>query len=140
MSIWPTQPIWNAANVTLDKQPGSMPNVADTLSNYLQLLTVERVTKTVINFNVVETTAPQSFQGVIAPFPSQELKMKPINQRAWSWKKIFAYPSITLIPDDVVKDQQGVQYRVMKRDDFTQYGYISYDCVQDYSGSGPTTE
>lgn len=137
MAIWPTRPIHNAADVTLDKQPGTLPNVADTLANFFQLLTVRQVTKTVVNFQLSETATTVQFQGALMPFPAQQLRMKPEGQRAWKWKKIFTWPSVTLNPDDIVLTQDGTQYRVMNKSDFKEYGYDEYDCTEDYTGSSP---
>lgn len=134
-SLWPVQPVWNAKDVSLAQGPGTVPNMADTIMNWFQLLTFDRVTKTVdATFTVTETTTPVQFQGVVVPFTPQQLRMKPEGQRLWKWSAIYALPSIPLQPDDVLVDQRGVGYRVMAKTDYTSYGYVLYECVDDYTG------
>ena len=139
MAIWPVQPIFNANAVTLDKIPGTLPVVSDVIANWFQLLTFEHITKTTINFQVVETTTPMQFQGVVQPFTAQQLSIKPEGERSWKWYTIHAWPALSLVPDDVLVDQSGTQYRIMEKFDFKEYGYVLYHAVQDYSGSGPIT-
>lgn len=138
MPIWPTQPISNAADLTLDQQPGTLPDMSGTVAGWFQNCYFEQVTK-VVNENAVveETTTPVQFQGVVQPLSPKQLSMKPEGQRAWTWLKVHAWPQLKLVPDDVVR-YQGVQYRVMAQTDYTSYGYVEYDLAQDYTGSGPT--
>lgn len=139
MAIWPVKPVQNAKDTTLDKNPGTLPNMFETLQNFFSLLTFDRVTKSVVNFNLVEVTTPMQFQGLLTPFSARQLKMMPEGQRSWKWYKIVAWPTLSLENDDVLIDQSGVQYRIMRQNDYTMYGYLEYDAVQDFTGSGPET-
>lgn len=134
--IWPTQPIHNAKDVGLGENPGTLPNMSSDLANWFQLITMEKITKTLSNFVIVETTTPVLFQGVVQPFNSRQLMMKPEGQRAWKWKNILSWPGVPLAPDDVVL-YEGIQYRVMATIDWKQYGFREYHIQSDYIGSGP---
>jgi hypothetical protein len=134
--IWPVQPVWNANEVPLSSNPGTLPNVADTVANWFQLLVFEKIVKTVVNFQVVETTTPVQFQGVVITDPKRSLVMNTNGQRMWKVKSLFCWPSVLLAPDDVVK-YENVQYRVMAGADYKQYGLFEYWLTQDYTGSGP---
>jgi hypothetical protein len=135
-SIWAVQPLFNASSVPLDQTPGTLPNMADTVAGWFQLCYFEQVVKTIVNFQVVETTTPLQFQGVITPASPRQLAMRPEGQRKWKWLDVHAWPTLQLSPDDVVV-YQGLQYRVWSKLDFTQYGYVKYSLVNDYTGSGP---
>lgn len=138
-SIWPVSPIFNAGSVPLSKQPGTLPNMADTIMGWFQLLTFEKVTKTVdATFQVVETTTPIAFQGVVMRLTAQQLRMKPEGQRSWQWNQIYALPVVSLKPDDVLITQDGLHYRVMEKLDYSQYGYISYHVIEDFNPPTPT--
>jgi hypothetical protein len=113
--------------------------MADTIMNWFQLLTFEQVVKSVVNFQVIETTVPLKFEGVKQALPAQKLWMKPEGQRLWKWYTIHALPTIQLKPDDVIIDQSGMQFRVMERFDFKEYGMVELHIIEDYTGSGPTT-
>lgn len=134
--IWPVQPLHNAADVPLSDNPGTLPNLSDALSNWFQPLYFEKVVKQVANFVLAESTIPMQFQGIVIPEP-RNLVMASNGQRYWSSKRLFCWPGVELVPDDVVVYEQ-IQYRVLSRQNYRQYGYIEYVLVQDYTGSGPT--
>ena len=129
-------PVVSANSVLLTQNPGTLPDMNDSIKEWFQPMTFEVLTKTVVNFQVVETPSTTSFQGIWQPFSPKELKILPQGERDWSWFKLHADPSLALNPDDVVQ-YQSVQYRVMSKLDYTNYGFIEYSLVQDYTGSGP---
>lgn len=138
MAIWPVQPLTNAADKTLDQTAGTVPNVSGAVAGWFQLCRFEQIVKTVVNFVLVETTIPLLFQGVIQPYTPQQLRILPEGQRLWKWYKVHAWPVLALVPDDIIVDQKGIRYRVMDKNDYSQYGFLEYSIVEDYNGSGPT--
>lgn len=134
--IWPVGPLHNAKDVPLSSNPGTLPNMADSVANWFQLLVFEKVIKSIVNFQVVETTTPINFQGFVETNPKRTLVMATNGQRLWKVKTLFCWPTVQLAPDDVVI-YEGVQYRIGATIDFKQYGYISYEILQDYVGAGP---
>lgn len=128
--------IVNAKDTLLTQNPGTLPNMSDALFSYFQPMVFTTIVKTVVNFNVVETPTDVNFLGVWQPFSAQQLAMKPIGQRAWSWFMLHASPGLVLVPDEVV-NYLGVQYRVMDQSDYRAYGYVEYHLTDDYTGSGP---
>jgi len=134
--IWPTQPIWNASDVPLSSNPGTLPNLSNSICNWFQLIVMEQLVKTIVNFQVVETTTPLMFQGIVQTFTPRQLMMKPEGQRAWKWKSVICWPSVILKPDDVLL-YEGLQYRVMATFDWKQMGFIEYHIQSDYVDSGP---
>lgn len=128
--------ISNASAILLTQNPGTLPNVGDALLNWFQPMVFTTIVKTIVNFQVVETETNVNFQGVWQPFTAQQLQMKPEGQRAWKWFSVHADPSLSLTTDEVIT-YQSTQYRVKGKTDYTGYGYIYYELVQDYTGSGP---
>ncbi len=129
--------IRNAADIPLNEQAqGTVPNVNAAMTNWFQPMTFGVVTKEVTGFQVKETMTEVSFMGVIQPLGPRRLMLKPEGQRAWTWHQLHADPSLKLKVDAVVV-YLDKQCRVMARRDYTQYGYIEYELVQDYTGSGP---
>lgn len=129
-------PISNAKNRPINVQTGTVPNVGGALRNWFQPMTFTVVTKTNVAFQLVESAVEISFQGVIQPLTGRRLEIKPEGQRAWNWSWLHADPSLSLDVDDVVT-YLGVQTRIMSRKDYTIYGYVEYEIVQDWTGSGP---
>lgn len=129
--------IKNAADTPLNQQgQGTIPNVESALANWMQPIVFGIVTKTVNGFEVVETMTELSFMGVIQPLAPKRLAMKPEGQRQWTWIQLHAQPDVVLEPDSVVI-YLGKQTRIMARTNYTNYGYVEYELVQDYTGAGP---
>jgi len=124
-------PIVNANTVPLSSNPGTLPNMGETIMGWFQNLTFSVITKTIVNMVVQETYTPVSFLGVIEALSPQLLAIKPEGQRQWTWYTVWALPNLVLKPDDIFT-YLTVTYRVMKRNDFTQYGYVQYEIVENY--------
>lgn len=131
--------IGNAKNITLNQQAGTVPNVGGAMLNWFQPMIFMRVVKTNVGYQVVEDGVNYSFRGVIQPFTDRQLVLKPEGQRAWTWLWLHSDPSLTLDVDEVVS-YLGVQTRVMARKDYSLYGYVEYQLVQDWTDSGPQVE
>jgi hypothetical protein len=128
--------IQNGKDTLLNQKQGSVPNMSDTLDGWMQPMSFERLTKTVINFVVQEVSEVITTEGVIQPFKDEMLQMKSEGQRDWKWWKLHTKPTAELKVDDVIV-YLGAQYRVMHKKDFKLYGYFEYDMIEDYTGSGP---
>lgn len=131
-----TSTIQNGKNNPLNVQTGTIPDVSGALKDWFQPMEFIRVTKMVVEFQAVEIADPINFRGVIQPLTDRRLILKPEGQRAWTWLWLHADPVLTLQVDEVVS-YLGVKTRVMSRKDYTIYGYVSYELVQDWTGSGP---
>lgn len=70
-------------------------------------------------------------QGVIQTLNPQQLATKPEGERAWKWRKLHTLPEPKLNVDDIVKIGK-TKYRVMDKEDNSQYGVVSYDLQEDY--------
>lgn len=134
----PNWTIANGCNVPLTHKQGTVPDVSGALKDWFQAMVFTRVVKTVVGFQAVETPTDINFQGVMQPFTDRQLLLRPEGERGWSWFTLFADPVLTLQIDEIVT-WLGKQTRVMSRKDFGLEGYVSYNLVQDWTGSGPPT-
>ena len=108
-----------------------VPNMRTTLNNWFQALALGKVIKQQVDHDIQESVVPIATRGMIQPLSAQQLALKPDGQRTWIWQMLHATIDLVLIPDDVVVIK-GLRYRVMSKDDNTQYGYVEYHLVQDY--------
>lgn len=131
--------IQNGKNIPLNYKQGTVPNMGEAITDWFQNLSFVQVVKTVVGFEVVETPTTTNFFGVFMPATPRELKMIPEGQRAWTLIRLFAQPVLTLQVDDVVIFPQlnNKQTRVMTREDYGLYSYVTYILCQDWVGSGP---
>lgn len=123
----------------INVQTGTVPNLSGGLKDWFQPMEFGIVTKVVSGFQVTETMEVIQFRGVIQPLSAQRLFLKPEGQRAWTWLLLHAEVELKLEVDQVVT-YLGVQTRIMARKDYTIYGYVEYELVQDWTGAGPTVE
>lgn len=127
----------NGKNTPLNEQAGTVPDVSGAMRDYFQPMVFTPVTKQTEAFQAVETPGPIDFRGVIQPLSARALALKPEGQRSWTWLMLHSDPSLKLDTDDVVV-YLGVQTRVMGRKDYSLYGYMYYELVQDWEGAGPS--
>ena len=97
-------------------------------------MTFDLITKTITDYNLTETATTISTKGVRQPFSAQQLSIKPEGQRAWKWEILHCLPNVKLNPDDIVVFN-GVRYRVMEKLDYSEYGYLEYHIIQDYTAA-----
>lgn len=124
--------IANAANVPLNSNPGTLPNVQSAMRNWFQVVTFIRLVKTVVNFVNVQEEIPDSFTGVLQPMTAEQLQVKPEGQRSWKWWTVHAYPDLTLVNGELIVIK-GTQFKVMDRWGWSEYGYVEYHLVEDYT-------
>lgn len=126
-------PLLNACNLTLPENTGGLPSVASAIMSLLQPVVVTIVTQQMINgyyktiSNVVKT------QASIQPLP-QNLEPKMEGERNWRWSLIHILPVIDLQNNNFIT-LFGVQYKVMKQENWTQYGYRSYFVVEAFQNA-----
>lgn len=135
--------IGNAANIPLNLQQGTIPNMGSALLDWFQKITFGQITKETIGFQLVETVVDIEFWGIIQPLSGRQLAIKPEGERSWNWISLItqAAPSnaITSLNVDDVVIWNGRQTRVMAKKNYALYGFIEMDLVQDWAGSGPPT-
>jgi len=124
--------MWNAKDIPLNQNSGTVPNVSVAMQNWFQAMIFSIITKTVVNYKVVETKVDMNFRGVWQNLSPQQLQLKPEGQRAWRWYQVHAEISLQLYPDQVI-NYLGKDYRVMARIDQALYGYLEYHLVEDYT-------
>ena len=109
----------------------SFPNLSNAVNAWAQPLKFFLVGKDQRDFMTEEVLYPKIAYGVRQPMKAQQLMMKPEGQRAWKWETIHSRPDLVLNIDDIVVFNE-VRYRVMAKKDYSEYGYLEYEIMQDY--------
>lgn len=120
----------------LNKKFVAVPNMAETLNEWLMPMVFSIITKKIKLFKVKEVPVLYNFLGVWQPLTSSQLMLKPEGQRSWNWFMLNATIQLPLKNDDVVSYNEK-QYRVKGNTDYNEYGYYYYELVEDWVGSGP---
>lgn len=114
----------------------AVPGACGAVASFLQPLTAKTVTKSTVNYRIVETPTMVNFLGNLQPFTERQLLIKPEGQRAWSWYTLFTDTTLALSLDDVIVIG-AVQYRVKSLKDWSAAGYFEYQVIEDWTGAGP---
>jgi hypothetical protein len=109
----------------------TVPDVGAALRAWFQKITLFKVTKQFIDFEVVESRIPFTTSGVIQPLSGTSLEMKPEGQRAWDWLELHCENGLILTVDEVV-EYRGRKYRIMNKKGYSAYGFTYYEMVNDY--------
>jgi hypothetical protein len=126
--------ISNAKDMKLSETQSALPDVAAAVQEILQPLRIIVYQKQQINGYTQEIPREFSTRASIQPLTPQQIKMLPEGQRAWKYFTMYCERNIQLLPDDGFKIR-GVRYRVQDKTDWKEFGYIKYDCIEDYSDS-----
>lgn len=130
--------IMNANSIPINQNSGTLPNMFGALQDWFQPMTFGFITKTVSDFQVIESVENITFMGVWQPLGGRQLKMKPEGQRQWSSYMLHSDITLELKIDDIVT-YLGVQYRVLANKNYELYKFRYYELCQDWTGSGPPT-
>lgn len=109
----------------------ALPQMGEVLVSWFQNLTFDLITKTIVDYEVKETKTTVSTKGVRQPMSAQQLAIKPEGQRSWRWETLHCLPDIKLKIDDIVIFD-GVEYRVMQKWNWPEYGYYEYHICEAY--------
>ncbi len=109
-----------------------VPDAGASMRAWFQKLSLIRIIKQTVDFEIVESSQPFTTSGVFQPLSGRKLEMKPEGQRSWQWMELHCENGLTLKPDEVV-EYHGTRYRVMNSKEYSAYGYGYYELVNDYN-------
>ena len=123
----------NAKNLTLPNNVGGLPDVGAAVMTLLQPVNVQVGIQQLVNGYYKPIFRNIDTQASIQPLP-QELAIKMEGERNWRWHLIHILPNVILNNNDTIT-LFGIQAKVMKKENWTQYGYISYIVVENYDNA-----
>jgi len=110
----------------------TVPDVGAQMRAWFQKITLFKITKQFIDFEIVETRLPFTTSGAIQPLSGTKLEMKPEGQRSWDWLELHCENGLILTTDEVV-EYRGRKYRIIQQKGYQAYGFTYYEMVNDYS-------
>ena len=112
----------------------NLPNMSNTLTSWLIPLTLEKITQSIVNGDVVQTTQKIDFKGVWQALKDEQLQFKEEGQRSWSWYWLHAQAGTLNLQTQDKIIFNNVRYKVMTVKDYSIYGYIEYEVIKDFEG------
>lgn len=124
--------IINGKDTPLDKAAVALPNVGGAVAGWMQKMTFGVVCKSQVDGFTQEIITPVETKGVKQPFTAEQLSLLPEGERSWKWFMIHCLPDVKLATDDrIVLDD--VKYRVMAKEDWSEYGFLQYNIIEDFN-------
>lgn len=110
----------------------ALPNLSNAVRAWSQRLEFVVVSKDIENFEINENYIVRRVLGTKQPLKAQTLAIKPEGQRSWKWFELHLTPQVTINVDDLILFGGKDQYRVMAKEDFSEYGYVRYEIAQGF--------
>ena len=81
------------------------------------------------NFDTVESSSFVAyFLGTLQPLKPRQVLIKKEGLRKWKWFQLWTKQDIK--PHDYIRDNKGIQYRVMSKHDWSQAGFYEYEIIE----------
>lgn len=126
----------NAKNILLPNNVGGLPDVSAAVMEFLQPTVVNLIKQQLINGYYEPIPSKVNTQASIQPM-EQALAIKMEGERSWKWSIIHILPNVDLQNNDKII-LFGITYKIMKRENWFQHGYIRYFVVEEFTNA-PTT-
>lgn len=106
-----------------------IPQLASVLRGWTKSTQLRVVRQTPSDFEVFEdTVAIEWFDALLTPLSAQKVERKPENLRQWKFWECSTTKDLAV--DSVVKDFNGLQFRVQAKYDWLQSGFCRYDLCE----------
>lgn len=115
----------------------NLPNLGGAICDWFQPLVFTTILKKIVNFKTVEMPTTINFSGMVQPLSLEQLANLPNVNYSWSYFMVHSCPKLQLKNDDIV-GYRSKKYRIKSRNDYSDYGYMEYHMILDYTRSDPT--
>jgi hypothetical protein len=108
-----------------------MPNMASTITGFEDTMQFTIVVKETVDHELDESSKTPVilwFEGNVQPMSPRKLMIKPEGQRKFKWWELFT--DLEMAVDTIIKDRNGLQYRVMASSDWSQAGFYQYQLIE----------
>ncbi len=112
-----------------------MPQVGGAFAGWQQTITMMKITQSVTDGLVTDTSNPFVFQGTIQPLSPKMIALKPEGQRAWEWLQVHCMAGCANLDTNDRVSYNGKIYKVMGQNDYSLNGFIEYHLVADFAGT-----
>ena len=115
-----------------------LPNMSETIKSWFLNLTFEIVERTMSGADFLvdwETKQTISVKGVVQPPSDRDLKILPEGSWAWEWLMLHCLPNTQIEVNQFVRYDNTV-YKVMKKKDWSKYGYVRYYLLEAFRAEG----
>ena len=84
---------------------------------------------------IVETKQTITLSGIIQPFTSEEIALKPDGQRSWSWYRLDVRNIYQELYNGQLINIDGLEYKIMAKRDWYRNNFRTYEIILNYQGA-----
>lgn len=108
-----------------------MPRMNRAFHGWFNEITIIIITSVIVDYETVNTEQEITFKGTIQPLSTEDLQLKPEQERSWKWLKIHCFPDFILSTGDYIV-YDSVKYRVKATKDYSINNFMIYELVEAY--------
>ena len=123
--------IKNAKDKKVYELDNALPDMSEAVMDFLQPIVLKKINKQQVNGYTQEIEIPIQTSAVVIPM-SGDMAIKMEGERTWRWSTMYCLSDLIFATDDVIL-YRHTRYRIMHRMDYSQYGYVSYEMIEDYT-------
>ena len=123
--------IKNAKDQKVYELDNALPDMSEAVMDFLQPVVLKKINKQQVNGYTQEIEIPIQTSAVVIPM-STEMSIKMEGERTWRWSTMYCLADLIFATDDVIIYRHS-RYRIMHKMDYAQYGYVSYEMIEDYT-------
>jgi hypothetical protein len=124
--------ITQAGKKTLSQNP-ALPSSAGVIEDFLQVVKIGRVQTTLVRGKAQEIITWVDTMASRQPM-SESLSVRKEGERSWRWHVFHVLPDVLLGTGEVI-EFQGMRYKIMEKEDWSQYGFLKYNAIEQFSPS-----
>ena len=124
--------ISNAGNKKIN-QNNNLPNMSGTIVGWFLPIRIGIVSRGITDYEQIKSVRWIKTQGVVQQYKTQDLEITKSGDRSWDLLQIHCLPDLQLENDDLII-YKDVLYKVMNNNNYSDYGYMEYICIETFLG------
>ena len=114
----------------------SMPRVDDVIAGWETEIKTNQRRQILVDGDVEYKNVYVKMRGTIQPLKSEDIILKPEEQRSWAWYQIHVTTRYESLKTNQIIYIDNKPYKVMARKDYTRNGYNEYHIIADFQNNG----
>ena len=115
----------------------NLPDMSEVMLGWEVDMIANYVTQSEVNGEIIDTAVRKPIKGIKQPLKAEEIMLKDVGQRSWSWQLIQVQEALygELFTSQILTIK-GINYKIKAKKDWADDGYREYHAILDFEDSG----